>query len=373
MKTSSLTVLHISTELGWQGGEQQAFYLAEGLRQRGHRSVVMARRNGAFAKRMQANYFPVHTFRRRGRGPDSLWLLRRLVAKLRPNVVHAHDGHGLTAAGLATLGLGRKPLCVASRRVAFPIRSPAKFCHFADGVIGISTAVMEACRKAGISESKLQMVHSGIDRDRMRGGSRERGRKILGLQNNEKLLLTIASLTECKGHAHLLTGMPQIFERFPEAHLALVGQGELKPSLCDLVTDLGIANRVHFLGFRNDVSDLLCAADLFVMPSVEEGLCTSLLDAMGQGIPVVTTSAGGIKDAVGYDCEDGPYAYVVPPQNSQLLCDGIMAALSQPDKAKYLALQASKHLASNFTHCQMVEGTISAYRNWLMAPAKRSA
>ena len=373
MKISPLTVLHISTELGWQGGEQQAFYLAEGLRQRGHRSVVVARRNGAFARRMQANHFPVHTFRRRGRGPDSLWLLRRLVAKLHPDVLHAHDGHGLTAVGLATLGLHRRPLRVASRRVVFPIRSPAKFSHFADGVIGISTAVMEVCKRAGIPESRLQMVHSGIDRDRMRGGSRERGRQILGLHDNEKLLLTVASLTACKGHAHLLAGMPQILERFPEAHLALVGQGELKTSLCNQVADLGIANRVHFLGYRTDISDLLCAADLFVMPSIEEGLCTSLLDAMGQSIPVVTTSAGGIKDAVGYDCEDGPYAYVVPPKNSQLLCDGIIDALSQPAKAKYLALQASKHLASNFTHSQMVEGTISAYRTWLTTPAKRCA
>ena len=373
MKTSPLTVLHISTEPGWQGGEQQAYYLAEGLRQRGHRSVVMARRDGAFASRMQAHYFPVHTFRRRGRGPDSLWSLRRLIAKLRPDILHAHDGHGLTATGLATLGLGRRPLRVASRRVVFPIRSPAKFCHFADGVIGISTAVMEVCRRAGIPESKLQMVHSGIDRERMRSGSRERGRRVLGLQANEKLLLTVASLTACKGHVHLLDGMPRIFERFPEAHLALVGQGELKMYLSDRVADLGLADRVHFLGYRTDVPDLLCAADLFIMPSIEEGLCTSLLDAMGQGLPVVTTSAGGIKDAVGYDCEDGPYAFVVPPKNSELLSEAIMDALSQPEKAKYLAVQASNHLASKFTHRQMIEGTISAYRNWLATPAKRCA
>ena len=139
------------------------------------------------------------------------------------------------------------------------------------------------------------------------------------------------------------------------------------------MADLGIANRVHFLGYRTDISDLLCAADLFVMPSIEEGLCTSLLDAMGQSIPVVTTSAGGIKDAVGCDCEGGPYAYVVPPKNSQLLCNGIIDALSHPEKAKNLALQASKHLASNFTHRQMVERTISAYVNWLATPVKRCA
>ena len=89
MGFSPLTVLHISTEPGWQGGEQQAYYLAEGLRQRGHRSIIVARKDGAFAARMRDQYFDVHTFRRRGRGPDALWSLRRLVTTLRPHILHA--------------------------------------------------------------------------------------------------------------------------------------------------------------------------------------------------------------------------------------------------------------------------------------------
>jgi len=124
------------------------------------------------------------------------------------------------------------------------------------------------------------MVHSGVDPERMRDGNRARGRRALNLSENEILLLTVASLTACKGHTHLLDGLPRIFEQFPKARLALVGQGELKHALYDRVADLGITDRVKFLGYRTDIPDLLSAADLFIMPSIEEGLCTSLLDAM---------------------------------------------------------------------------------------------
>ena len=365
MRFSPLTVLHISTEPGWQGGEQQAYYLATGLRQQGHRSVIVARKDGAFAARMREQYFDVHTFRRRGRGPDALWSLRRLVTTLRPDILHAHDGHGLTAAGLATIGLIRRPLCIASRRVVFPIRSPAKFCHLADGVIGISTAVMDVCRLAGIPETKLRMVHSGVDPERMRDGNRARGRRALNLSENEILLLTVASLTACKGHTHLLDGLPRIFEQFPKARLALVGQGELKHALYDRVADLGITDRVKFLGYRTDIPDLLSAADLFIMPSIEEGLCTSLLDAMVTGVPVVTTAAGGIKDAVGAYCKDGPYGYMVAPRDSEQLCDAIIEALTHPDRSSLLAARAREYVFSKFTHRQMIEGTLSAYHEWL--------
>ena len=364
MKFAPLTVLHISTEPGWQGGEQQAFYLAQGLRQRGHRSVIVARKDGAFAKRMHQQYFQVHTFRRRGRGPDALWAIRRLVRALRPDILHAHDGHALSAAGIATLGLSR-PLCIVSRRVVFPIRSPAKYCHLADGVIAISGAVMNACRTAGIPDGMLRLVHSGVDPDRAGGGNRARGRRTLNLSEEDVLLLTIASLTTCKGHAHLLDALPKVFRQFPKARLALVGQGELRQKLHDHTVRIGIADRVQFLGYRTDIPDLLSAADLFIMPSIEEGLCTSLLDAMVTGVPVVTTSAGGIKDAVGAYCKDGPYGYMVAPRDSEQLCDAIIEALTHPDRSSLLAARAREYVFSKFTHRQMIEGTLSAYHEWL--------
>ena len=371
MKFAPLTVLHISTEPSWQGGEQQAFYLAQGLRQRGHRSVIVARKDGAFAKRMHQQYFQVHTFRRRGRGPDALWTIRRLVRALRPDILHAHDGHALSAAGIATLGLSR-PLCIASRRVVFPIRSPAKYCHLADGVIAISGAVMNACRTAGIPEGMLRLVHSGVDPERAGSGNRERGRRALNLSEEDVLLLTIASLTACKGHAHLLDALPKVFRQFPKARLALVGQGELRQKLHDHAVRIGIADRVQFLGYRNDIPDLLCAADLFVMPSVQEGLCTSLLDAMLAGVPVVTTSAGGIVDIVGFESTDGPYGYVVSPGKSSELCSAITNALTDPCMNK-LADRAREHALRYFTHHQMIEGTLSAYHEWLADSARRSA
>ena len=372
MEFSPLTILHVSTELGWQGGEQQACYLAEGLRQRGHRSIIFARRGGDFARRMRQEHFQVLTFRRRGRGPDALLAIRKLVNVLQPDILHAHDGHALSAGGLAILGF-RKPLCIASRRVIFPIRSRAKFCHLADGVVAISRAVIETCREGGIPEGMLRLVHSGVDPERVARGNRGRGRKVLNISDQDLLLLSVASLTACKGHAHLLDSLPQVFEQFPRARMVLVGEGELKQDLQNQANRLGIGGRVQFLGYRRDISDLLCAADLFVMPSLQEGLCTSLLDAMFAKIPIVTTWAGGIADVVDFDSSTGPCAYVVPPGQSSSLSSAIIRALSDPDRSRQLTEEARKRARQYFTHHQMVEGTLSVYREWLTSAAKRSA
>ncbi|NIP87282.1 MAG: glycosyltransferase, partial [Planctomycetales bacterium] len=116
----SLTVVHVSTQRTWHGGEGQAYLLMEGLRRRGYRVVVFAREAGEFARRAAAGHFEVHTFRGRGRGPQALWQMRRRLQAISPHVIHAHDGHAVTCSGLASLGLGI-PLRVASRRVDFPL------------------------------------------------------------------------------------------------------------------------------------------------------------------------------------------------------------------------------------------------------------
>ena len=212
---SPLTVLHLSTEKLWHGGEQQALHLATGLREKGHRCVVAARQDGAFAERMRTENFELQTFHRRGRGPDALWALRRLVRSIRPDVIHSHDGHALTASGLATLRL-RQPLRVASRRVDFPIRSSAKFRHLADVVIAISRAVMDVCQEGGIPESMLRIVPSGVDPARVAAGDRGRGRVALGVQEDEPLLTVVATLTPHKGHTSLLEALPEVITDFPK-------------------------------------------------------------------------------------------------------------------------------------------------------------
>ncbi len=105
MRSTTLTVALVSTQRRWHGGEEQARLLAVGLRQRGWRCVIFARRGGDFAERMAAEGFETVAFAGGGRSPAALWQIRRALRRLRPDVLHYNDSHAMTAAGLAALGL----------------------------------------------------------------------------------------------------------------------------------------------------------------------------------------------------------------------------------------------------------------------------
>ena len=364
-----LRVALVSTERGWHGGEQQAYLLVRGLRDRGHTCRILARRGGAFAERTLDAGFPVDTFTGSGRGPLAISQIRRCLVRSRPHVLHMNDSHALTGAGLASFGL-RVPARIASRRVHFPVRSATRYRYLCDRMLCVSRAVAEACRQSGIDSGRIVVVHDGVDPGRIAGGSRTRGRRTLGLHREQPLLLTVATLTECKGHVYLLEAMPQIVRRYPQVCLALAGDGELTGPLQQQAARLGVDANVRFLGYRSDVPDLIEAADLFVMPSHLEGLCSSLIDAMLAGRPIVTTTAGGIPDLVGNDRpNEPPLAWMVPPRDPAALAEAILEALGPGEECAERSQRAQRRAERRFTADHMVEATLAAYGQTLQQAA----
>jgi glycosyltransferase involved in cell wall biosynthesis len=224
------TVAIVSTQRHWHGGEEQARLLAVGLRRRGSRCVVFARQNGDFARRMAAEGFEVIAFAGGGRSPVALWQIRRGLQRLRPDVLHYNDSHAMTGAGLASLGL-RIPARIAARRVDFSLRSPRPYRWFSDRVICVSKAVAEVCRRDGLPDGMLHVVHDGVDPARVASGDRLRGRKSLALADDSRLILCVAKLTDHKGHRFLLEALPSVVRQWPKVVVALAGDGELQESL----------------------------------------------------------------------------------------------------------------------------------------------
>ncbi len=168
----------------------------------------------------------------------------------------------------------------------------------------------------------LRVVHDGVDPARVRAGDRGRGRRSLALTDDQALLLTVAKLTDHKGHRFLLDALPAVIQKVPNVVVALAGDGELRETLQQQAEQLGVASHVRFLGYRDDVPDLIQAADLFVLPSHMEGLCSTLIDVMLAGCPIVTTTAGGIPDLVGGESATEPVAWTVPPRSQGIgRCD----------------------------------------------------
>jgi glycosyltransferase involved in cell wall biosynthesis len=359
---SGLKVALVSTKVDWHGGEEQAWQLALGLRNRGHMCHLLARRSSEIARRMADAGFAVQTFNGRGRGPADIWRLRRHLTTLRPDVLHLNDSHALTGAGLAALGL-KIPARVAARRVDFALNSPWQYRLLADRVICVSHDVARVCAQGGIPRDRLCVVHDGVDPHRMAGGVRRRGRSTLGIGDGRPLLLTVARLTDHKGHRYLMEALPGVLARHPTACLALAGNGELRETLQQQARELGVEHNVRFLGYRRDLPHLLAACDLFVMPSHMEGLCSSLIDVMYARRPIVATLAGGIPELLGHAAADEePVAYLVPPRDPAALADAICQALASPQRTATMTRRAYERSRARFTVDCMVEATLAVYR-----------
>jgi glycosyltransferase involved in cell wall biosynthesis len=355
-----LTVVHVSTRPDYYGGENLALLTMLGTAERGHRCVAFARRGGPFARRVREAGFDVETFRGNGRDPVSIWRMRRGLAALKPDVIHFEDAHAVTSGGLAALGLGI-PARVAARRCEYVSRVRAKYRRLCDFVIADSRSVAEACYASGLPRDRVRVIHDGVDPQRARSGSRHRGRDALGVGGDDVLLVTIASLERAKGHTDLLKALPAVFAAHPRAQAVLAGDGSLRESLEAEAKQLDFGGRLRFLGYRDDVPDLLHAADLLVHPSRIEPLGSSLIDAMFARAPIVTTTTGGIPELVGPLDDEPPVAFLSPPADPEALAGSLLDALASPDRLASMVERAERRALERFTADKMVRDTLEVY------------
>lgn len=367
-----LTIFLVSTERLWQGGEEQAWQLVQGLRSRGHRCVVAALESAPFARRLLDAGFEVVGLSGKLPHPGRVWTLRRQLQRQRVDVVHCNDAHAVALGGLAAWRLPGV-VTVAARRASFAIRSPAPYRHLCHRVFCVSTCVAERCATAGIPRAMLRVIHDGVDPARVASGDRDRGRRALGVGPDERLLLSVGSLAACKGHRDLIEALPDVLGQFPQVRLVIAGAGDQESPLRAQIRALQLESVVQLPGHRDDVPDLLQACDLFVFPSVEEGLGSTIIDAMLAARPIVATTAGGIPDLVGTR-QVGPseYAWVVEPARPAELGRAILAALAHPEICAVQVARARRRAGDLFSTDHMVDRTVREYREVIRAGRERS-
>lgn len=358
-----MKLLYLSTERTWHGGEEQLRLLMAESRAAGHKCHAAARQGSEFALRMNEAGYSVYELSRGGRTPRALWRLRRHIRNYRPDVVHANDSHAVVLMRLATWGM-RGMIRIASRRVLFPIHSTGKYVRGCDRVICVSRAIAEVCRSSGIPESQLVVVHDGVDPARVIVGDAARARRSLDLPPEAELVLCVAQLAPYKGHVYLLEAWKRVAQERPRAVLALAGDGPLRDSLSEQIASSGLADSVRLLGYRRDVPDLIAAADLFALASPEEGLGSSVLDAMFAGRAVVGADAGGIpemlRDDAGREC-----GWLAAPRDGDSLAEAMLTALGDPEERRRRIERASAWAACEFSARQMAERTLGAYEELL--------
>jgi glycosyltransferase involved in cell wall biosynthesis len=158
------------------------------------------------------------------------------------------------------------------------------------------------------------------------------------------LIGSIGRLTEQKGYSYLLLSMPQVLEQIPQTDLIIIGDGELHEELESLAQTLNITPYVHFLGSRIDAQTILSQMDLFILPSLWEGLPTVILESMSYGIPVIGSDIPGINDLITND----QTGWLVPVANPITLAQTIVKTILDPDSRKRISL-TSKEFIDHFS------------------------
>jgi L-malate glycosyltransferase len=355
-------VVHIDTAQTWRGGQNQALLTAVGVQARGHRVILVAHPEGELRRRASPLVETVPVAPHGEIDLRAAWQLARLLRRWQPDVVHAHDPHGVALGALA-LSIGareRKPPLVAARRVDFHIRGNA-FSQWKYRQVGqfitASAAIAHMLREDGVESERVVVVHEGVDIDRVQHVPTPNIHEEFWLPVGVPVVGNIAALVAHKGQKHLIDAAVLVRRQVPDAHFIILGEGELRASLEKQVKDLHLEKHVLLPGFRTDVLALLKAFDVFVMSSVTEGLGTSLLDAMAAARPIVGTKAGGIPEVVVH----GETGLLVPIKDPHHLAEAIATLLKDPQLRQRFGQAGLARVRAEFSVDRMVAQTIAVY------------
>jgi glycosyltransferase involved in cell wall biosynthesis len=355
--TVAVRVLHVDPERGWGGGEVQVMTLMRELARRRVESHLAADPAGPLARAAEALGVPVLPLRVRNHFDLRAGLaLRRLVAG--HDVVHFHTAR---AHALAPVCRARGVRLVVTRRMDYvPAGGPyVRFLYnrAVDAVIAISEGVRDAMLRVGVRAERIRVVPSGIDVDALavEPEARARVRREWGIGDDEVTVVVPGVLERRKGHATLLAAAALLAAGAPALRVVLCGTGREEAALVAAAAELG--KMVRFAGFRADMGACLAAADIAVLPSLNEGLGVAALEAMAVGRPVVASRVGGLAEAVVH----GETGLLVPPADPPALATAIARLAGDSGLRARLGAAGRARVLARYTAAKMAEGTLACY------------
>jgi glycosyltransferase involved in cell wall biosynthesis len=328
--------------------------LAQALRRLGVEQIVVTGAGTELARRLRSSGVPVRPVAwKLGLDPRVIPAVLQEIRGM-PAVLHAHDAHAVTLAGVCARLTGAP--FVATRRVDFPLRRRGYWGR-ADRVIAISNAVAEVLVRDGIQPERITVVHSGISVDTTQAVERLGIRDLLGLPPGALVAANVAALVPHKDHATLVAAAKQLEQRYPDLHWVVAGEGDLRHSLESRIRELGLRDRVHLMGHIASPERLIADADVFVMSSRQEGLGTSVLEAMALGTPVASTGAGGLPEMLAQGA-----GLVVPPGDSAALAEAVDRMLGD-SRLRTSLIERARAEVLRFTDRRMADEVRSVYRS----------
>jgi glycosyltransferase involved in cell wall biosynthesis len=357
----SRTVVHFTDASIFGGAEQMILTLLAGL-DHGHWSPILLHHDeaglaelidGSRRLNVRTVEVPRHQTRR---------AIGSFLRQVRPTIFHAHLNWPLACSdGLVAAALSWVPGVVATQQLFVRIQSRRRILRHrllslaVDRYIAVSHHMATLLREVCVfGARKVLVVHNGIPLPPFERKSRIDLRRSLAGGEDRPIVLTLARLAPQKGIGFLI----EAAARVPEALFAVAGDGPERAALEAKADVFGVRDRVLFLGHRRDTPDLLASCDLFVLPSLYEGLPVSVLEAMASAKPVVATAVGGTDEAV----EDAVTGLLVPPSDPGALAEAIRKVIADRPLAERLGAEGLRRVRREFSAESVAARTAEIYQ-----------
>jgi len=360
-----MNILYLTTHLNIGGISSYLLTLVKGMRREGE-NIYLASSGGELLEEFKeagANFVSIPIKTKKEVHPKiliSMLKLRRLIRERNIDIIHAHTRVTQVLACLLQKNTGI-PFVSTCHGFFKPRLSRRVFPCWGDKVIAISEPVKDhLVGDLRIRQDCIRVVHNGIDVGRFKESKAKDNSKAkasLGLED-VPVVGIIARLSDVKGHPFLIRAMKTVSEKIPAAQLLIVGSGKMLNELQDLVASLQMEDKIKFVPSVAQTPQALAAMDLFVMPSLAEGLGLGLMEAMAAGLCVVGSSVGGIKDLI----KDGQTGVLVKPKDTGGLSKAIIELLEDKEKRVVLGRRAYEFIAENFSQEKMVGLTRKVYQ-----------
>jgi glycosyltransferase involved in cell wall biosynthesis len=341
-------VLHLIESSGPGGAETVLIKLVATLDQTKYRSVICLLKDGWLHGQLRARGFDTVIIPQpKGLSPG--WIPRcvNLARQKEIDLLHAHEftmnTYGsivsrLTGIPIVTTVHGKAYYGEKWRR-----RAAYRFAAKQSKMVAVSEDIKNfLINRVGIKAQDLTTIHNGIDLNTYTCAHPGDGKNGAG---RGPVIGTVGNLYPVKGQTYLLKALAMVAQSFPDVACLIAGRGQLLGALQAEAAQLALGDRVQFLGFRQDIPELLREIDIFVLPSLSEGLPLSALEAMAAGKPVVATDVGGTGEAV----LDGQTGFLVPAEDPQALSDKITYLLKHRDLARCFGEAGRKRVAQFFS------------------------
>lgn len=359
-----LTILHTESSLGWGGQENRTLHECIGMKRLGARPIILCKPGSKLGERAAGLGIEVRLHpMRSNRDVSALLYAMKVIKEDSVDVVNTHSGDDSFICAIAGRLSSRKPVIVRTRHLALPITSKTTYSLFPHRVVTVSEFVRSyLVNEVGIPGDKVTTVATGVDLARFDPATvPDTLRAELGAPPSALIVGTVAILRRKKGHHLLLEAIPEIIRECDGALFVFAGDGPQRENIEERIRDLGIGKSVRLLGLRKDIPTVLKGLDIFVLPTLQEALGTSILEASAMRKPVIGTNVGGVPEAI----RDGVTGLLVAPEDSKGLASAIIKLLKDGALRRRMGDEGRAMVEAGYSTEKMVEKMHKVYSGLL--------